>query len=142
MAQLLIAHLNAPTDLLLDIAAVSDPGLVGLISLDEFAVFFDDATEAEYACFWTPGVEIISDIVLVVSRDDLAILTREGLAFSVGKAVRLEVSGIDQVEAIGIVVARSCEGFALRLSDEELGCGNPRMCLTDDGSRGHSAGGK
>ena len=130
MAQLLIAHLNAPTDLLLDIAAVSDPGLDGLISLDEFAVFFDDATEAEYACFWTPGAEIISDIVLVVSRDDLAILTREGLAFSDGKAIRLEIDGIDQVEAIGLVVAQACERFALRLSDQELGCEERKRCST------------
>lgn len=141
MAQLLIAHLNAPPDFLLDIAAVSDPALVGLISLDEFAVFFDDATEAEHACFWTPGAEIISDIVLVVSRDDLAILAREGLAFLLGKAIRLEVSGIDEAEGVRLVVATSCEGFALRLSGEEFGCGNPRMCLTEDGSRGHPAGG-
>lgn len=140
MTQLLIAHLNAPPDLLLDIAAVSDRGLAGLI--DEIAIFFDDPTEAEFGRFWAPGAEIISDLFLVVSADDLAILRRQGLAFSVGKAVRLEVSGIDQVKAIGSVVARSCEGFALRLSDEELGCGNPRMCLTEDGSRGHPAGEK
>lgn len=137
MTQLLIAHLNAPPDLLLDIAAVSDSGLVGLISSDEIAVYFGDATEAEFACFSAPRSEIISDLVLVVSADDLAILRCQGLAFSVGEAIRLEVSGIDEVEAIGMVVARSCERFALRLSDEELGCEDPRMCLTEDGSRGH-----
>ena len=141
MTQLLIAYLNAPPDLLLDIAAASDPGLVGLISLDEIAVFFDDPTETEFARFHLPDAEIISDAVLVVRPDDLAILARQGLAFKVGKAIRLEVGGIDQVEAIGLVVAQSCERFALRLSEQELGCRNPKMCLTERGSRGYSAGG-
>ena len=137
MTQLLIAFLNAPADLLLDIAAVSDPGLVGLISLDEIAVFFDDETEAEFGRFWAPRSEIIDDAVLMVSRDEHAILRCQGLAFSVGKAIRLEISEIDQVEAIELVVAQLCERFAMRGSDQELGCEDPMMCLTEDGSRGH-----
>ena len=129
MTQLLVAYTRPSENLLVAIAgALRDPGLVGLISLDEIAVFLHDTADAEFAQAWAPQAESVSDTILVVPPGDLRVLAKGGLEFRVGRVIRLEVDGGGEISAIASVVEATCDDFAVRVGAHDLGWGDPKVC--------------